>query len=574
MQPTTDRFLSDVARACCAAIALVCSVSIGNAAQSAYWRTTPPGAATPSAPGSGWTNTGGGNFTLTLPPGGSLYIAAENSSNDNEQKTVDLVINQVTGDPANPDSTRWLEPREAVGLRPPQANIAGHYAINSNCFTANPPFRHLCIVFEPCPSWEYIRFENISSQPRSFRLFPTFDSECAEKRRAASLGLPSDTLEIISGSFGVPGQMLNPQRITEIQIFPQFVEMDLASAAPITVTPGTGNWTPDPVFVDPFGNPRPLGGIRFWSDGFGMTPIDEYDCSITMQGIADAQYSVFAFDADAGEWQTFLFDLLELPWRESLDLYTDGDGVVNQGGWTAWDDDPAFDAPVSVTQARSAPNSAEIAGDADVVREFEGADSGFWTFECWQYIPSDFASGGGGQFAGTYFNLLSVSDGTAGSQWSVQMQFDSNDGLLKVFHGDGINTIDVPYETDRWVKIQTEVDLENDWTRVYYDDELVTEYEWTGGVIGDGAGALDIAAVDLFANGSSPVYYDDLVLVPVLTHCPADLAPPYGVLDLADINAFIGGFVGQDPIADMNDDGIFDLQDIGLFVDGFLAGCP
>ena len=39
--------------------------------------------------------------------------------------------------------------------------------------------------------------------------------------------------------------------------------------------------------------------------------------------------------------------------------------------------------------------------------------------------------------------------------WSVQVQFDSNDGLCKVRYGDGGNTIDIPYETDRWVKIQS-----------------------------------------------------------------------------------------------------------------------
>jgi hypothetical protein len=54
----------------------------------------------------------------------------------------------------------------------------------------------------------------------------------------------------------------------------------------------------------------------------------------------------------------------------------------------------------------------------------------------------------------------------------------------------------------------------------------------------------------------------------------ADLAAPEGVLDLADIGAFTGGFTSQNPISDLNDDGIFDLADIGLFVAAFTAGCP
>lgn len=56
--------------------------------------------------------------------------------------------------------------------------------------------------------------------------------------------------------------------------------------------------------------------------------------------------------------------------------------------------------------------------------------------------------------------------------------------------------------------------------------------------------------------------------------CIADLAEPIGVLDLADINAFVLGFAGGDPISDLDANGLFDLGDISLFVDGFVAGCP
>jgi hypothetical protein len=55
----------------------------------------------------------------------------------------------------------------------------------------------------------------------------------------------------------------------------------------------------------------------------------------------------------------------------------------------------------------------------------------------------------------------------------------------------------------------------------------------------------------------------------------ADLVEPFGILDLADINAFVGGFISQDPIADLAEpEGIFDLADINAFVASFLGGCP
>jgi hypothetical protein len=57
--------------------------------------------------------------------------------------------------------------------------------------------------------------------------------------------------------------------------------------------------------------------------------------------------------------------------------------------------------------------------------------------------------------------------------------------------------------------------------------------------------------------------------------CPADIAAPFGVLDLSDINAFIAGFVTQDPIADLAPPaGVWDLSDVNAFIGSFVAGCP
>ena len=55
---------------------------------------------------------------------------------------------------------------------------------------------------------------------------------------------------------------------------------------------------------------------------------------------------------------------------------------------------------------------------------------------------------------------------------------------------------------------------------------------------------------------------------------PADLAQPFGVLDLADLNAFVTGFISADPIAELNPDGVFDLGDVSAFVDAFTVGLP
>lgn len=55
----------------------------------------------------------------------------------------------------------------------------------------------------------------------------------------------------------------------------------------------------------------------------------------------------------------------------------------------------------------------------------------------------------------------------------------------------------------------------------------------------------------------------------------SDLAEPFGVLDLSDVQAFIQGFTGQSNAADLAEPlGVWDLNDIQAFVSAFDAGCP
>jgi hypothetical protein len=160
------------------------------------------------------------------------------------------------------------------------------------------------------------------------------------------------------------------------------------------------------------------------------------------------------------------------------------------------------------------------------------------------------------------------------SDWSVQMNFDSNDGMLKVYYGNGMNTVDVPYEPQRWAEVQVLIDLERDWTQVYYDDELITEYSWTGGALGGGGGALNVAALDLYANDSTSIFYDDLTLAPLPRR--GDLNCDDAV-DFDDIDPFVTALSGPDAYhaafpdcdwmtADCNADGAVDFDDIDAFV--------
>jgi hypothetical protein len=55
----------------------------------------------------------------------------------------------------------------------------------------------------------------------------------------------------------------------------------------------------------------------------------------------------------------------------------------------------------------------------------------------------------------------------------------------------------------------------------------------------------------------------------------ADIAEPFGVLDLGDLQAFIAAFLAGDPAADVAEPfGVFDLADVQGFIGAFNAGCP
>ena len=275
--------------------------------------------------------------------------------------------------------------------------------------------------------------------------------------------------------------------------------------------------------------------------------------------------------------------LFQDDWFEQFGVYEAGSGLHGQYGWKGWDNNPAFDAYATDVQALSIFHSVDVADQADLVHEYDGFTSGKWRFTAWQYIPSDFSSNGSGQFAGTYLVMMNTyADGGphAESECSVQMNFVSNDGLLKVYHGNGLNTVNVPYVPDEWVEIQAVIDLDADLTQIYYDDQFVVEYSWTGGVLGGGGGALNIGAVDLFANGSTSVYYDDLWLRSAIS--PGDLNCDT-VLNAFDIDPFVlaltnpDGYAAAYPdcdrmLADINADGVVDAFDIDPFVELLTGG--
>ena len=99
------------------------------------------------------------------------------------------------------------------------------------------------------------------------------------------------------------------------------------------------------------------------------------------------------------------------------------------------------------------------------------------------------------------------------------------------------------------------------WAEVELDNEDDTGF---GSLILTRIAYETVAGVPIAAGDAGPVGCN-----------PADLAEPFGTLDLADIAAFVTAFVAGDQLADLAEPfGTFDLADITAFVTGFTAGCP
>jgi len=95
---------------------------------------------------------------------------------------------------------------------------------------------------------------------------------------------------------------------------------------------------------------------------------------------------------------------------------------------------------------------------------------------------------------------------------SARVYFDAT--TMRV-HND-LGGQELPLITGRWVKLQVDIDLDADRQRFFYDGQLLYENSWSSA--SGQIGKRNIAAITLWADYASPVYYDDLSLSPAPTY--------------------------------------------------------
>jgi len=158
---------------------------------------------------------------------------------------------------------------------------------------------------------------------------------------------------------------------------------------------------------------------------------------------------------------------------------------------------------------------------------------------------------------GALLPLWEASPPFGGSQ-EIRLHDADGDGdldLADVIFGDGRAHI---YENNSGV-----LDTTPTWT---FDAPEVGTAIVFGDLNNDGR---DDLVVGYSGNVSVRVFYGQA------PDCPADLALPEGVLDLADLQTFISAFLAGDELADLAPPaGVLDLADVQAFVGAFLTGCP
>jgi hypothetical protein len=210
-------------------------------------------------------------------------------------------------------------------------------------------------------------------------------------------------------------------------------------------------------------------------------------------------------------------------WSDNFDSYTDGqllDGGPDDGGWEGWGGSAAAFGTVTSANYRSAPHSLNISYGSDLIHRY-GDTTGEWVYTAYLFIPEGQS---GGTYGGTYFIMQDVyTDGGADTHWAVQLQWDNvNNWVESEFNGETL-----PFEYDVWNKITVNVNFDIDWMEILINDVLLAEHEWTAGVQGLYDGTLCLASVDLFADGSTTVYYDDMSWLPAGEELTCGAGGPY-----------------------------------------------
>ncbi len=265
-------------------LALVGLLAVVSSAQATdYYATTNPGT---TAPGSSpWVAVPAPpNNTVTIYSGATVWFATDNGYNSGAEKSYTLQLDGNVG---------LLTFDWAMGYYNGGASTV--YVASST--SQNDGVKMLiCVSFDPQPAWEVVQIT--SSSLVNHVVYVNGGSVCWMKD-------PIGYLMQYNGYYGPPSTWF---AYTEVWACPIDFEIDTAAPVYFIAPPGSGSWTYDFVYEDPWGNPMPQGGVRWMSDGAGLHADDEYEMEFSLMGSAETTYWCYTYDAVGGEHRTFWLD--------------------------------------------------------------------------------------------------------------------------------------------------------------------------------------------------------------------------------------------------------------------------
>jgi len=193
-------------------------------------------------------------------------------------------------------------------------------------------------------------------------------------------------------------------------------------------------------------------------------------------------------------------------WFEDFESYSASNIDSQSDNWIGWENS---NSGVDVTNNMGLMSNQSILveqGD-DVVHMFDGINAGSGEIIFWMYISS---SGG----AGAYYNILHDYD-AGNSIWAHQILFASAEsGEQSILDAAGYEAASFDAVYDTWVEIRQEIDIDNDYTTLYYNGQQI--YSWQFSQDAGGEQQLNILdAINFYgfcggAGCTGEAYYDNI----------------------------------------------------------------
>ncbi len=221
--------------------------------------------------------------------------------------------------------------------------------------------------------------------------------------------------------------------------------------------------------------------------------------------------------------------------------------------WTTWNNNPGSTEDGTVAYY-GGNQCGHISGTNDNVFLLGDRKNGKYDLEFDILVPA-------GQSG--YFNVLHNFN-SEGSTWALQAYFHAtHDGDNTYFnpghgtvHAGSNNTCDLPCVYDEWMHLRVHVDTDNDLAYLYFNGQLMCQWQWSLDSFGNSGVGRTLAAMDFFAPlSNSEFYIDNLSFkkiggdsAPVFSVTPNAVSEPLGENDMTTVDITLsnnGNSIGE-----------------------------